>query len=425
MKQHVLVAPSGKRFAPDAGSENGWIVDIVTGIAEIDPELQLTCAAEQVGGRFPASIHPVDIGRRRSEELGGLLLPLRLARLAAGSAAIGGTRLEGVSLLHHALPFAMGRTFSILAALAERRGLPVVVGPIQTPLEWTGPDEQGGQLVSGQRPLRRLASATSARVWPLAGPALARASRATLRRASQVVVVGPPAAELAEAAGVHPERISVIPPPVRSEMRMAPTERHNDEPLRLVTAGYLIERKAVDDIVTVVGDLAEAGERLVLEVAGDGPAAPQLRRLADRHRATAVRFHGWLGPAELQALIRSCHVYVSMSRGESWGQAAADALASALVVVSAANTGTRSMAALGAPITTVPVGDRRRLAGELRRLCHTESAVLAALGTLGARWASATLAVPVVARQWHDLYRQAIAEGARRPPAVTDGGDLR
>lgn len=425
MTRHILVAPAGSRFSLNAGSEDGWVADIVTGVAAIDAQLRFTCVAEQTDGQFPTTIHPVAIGPRRTEELGGLLLPLRLDR-AAGCMIPGDANSYGTAdLLHHALPFSIGRTFSVLAERAVRRGLPVVVGPLQTPLEWTGPDEAGGQLMGQQGHLRQLVSGCATHLWPLAAGVLASASGRTLRQAVRVVAIGPFAAQHLEAAGVDPRYIAIIPPPVRSVVPTTVSERSPKEPLRLVTAGYLIERKGIDDIIAVVLDLVASGEHLVLEVAGDGPAAPMLRQLAGDHAGSVVRFHGWVKPAQLRVLFGSSHVYVSMSRGESWGQSVAEALASALVVVSSANTGARSMISLGAPIVPVPVGDRHRLAHELRRLCHVAPATLAATASDGARWASATLSTPVVARQWYDLYQSAMAETAFHPRAAQPVPDRR
>lgn len=420
MTRQIVVAPAGSRFSADSGSENGWIYDIVTAVAGAEPEFRFTCIAEQADGPVPDGVHSVGIGCRRTEELGGLLLPFRVARVAAAV-----SRLDEVDLVHHALPFAVGRSFSLLTARAHRRGVPVVIGPVQTPLEWTGPDEEGGQLAAGgQQPLRRAATAMAGSVWPAAGAVLARLSVGTLCRADRVVVVGQPARLLVESAGVDPRRVEMIPPPTRV-LPSTPAQRtRRSGPIRLVTAGYLIDRKAVGDIVTVVADLAAAGEAVVLDVAGDGPAAAGLRELARGHRAgTAIRFHGWLEQPQLAELLRSADGYVSMSRGESWGQAVADALASALVVVTAANAGARSMAEMGAPVRLVPLGDRQHLADELRSLCHTDPDLLDEEGAAGVRWAAEHIAAPVVAERWAAVYRQAIERAGRHAAvAVGEGG---
>ena len=102
----------------------------------------------------------------------------------------------------------------------------------------------------------------------------------------------------------------------------------------------------------------------------------------------------------------------------------ADALASGLVVVSAANAGARSMAEMGAPIRMVPVADQQYLADELRRLCRTDRDLLDERGNAGVRWAGEHLAAPVVAERWAAVYRQAIEEraGRRSAAAASKGG---
>lgn len=420
--RHILVAPAGAHFSVDAGSEDGWVYDIVTGVAAAEPDFRFTCVSEHTDGPAPPRVHPVGIGRRRTEEIGGLLLPFRMARAASMHC-----RLEEVDLMHHALPFAVGRSFSLLAARAHRRGVPVVVGPVQTPLEWVGADEVGGQLGGGgRRPLRRAATVIARAVWPAAGAILAPLSGRTLRRADRVVVMAEPARLLVESTGVEPRRIEVIPPPARVSAS-PPTQRaRRAGPLQLVTAGYLIERKAVADVVAVVADLAASGADVVLEVAGDGPAAAGLREFARRHPSGgAIRFHGWLDPSALAALLRSADAYVSMSRAESWGQALGDALASGLAVVTAANAGARAMAAMGAPLRQVPIGDRRCLADELRGLCGTDRAVIAQEGDAGARWAAAHIAASVVSERWADVYRQAMDEGRRHTAVAPRAGGVR
>jgi len=187
-----------------------------------------------------------------------------------------------------------------------------------------------------------------------------------------------------------------------------------NHPLRVVTAGYLVERKAVGEIVTVVADLASIGEAIELEIVGDGPLASALQNYAHHHRKiSAIRFHGWVDQRELARLVRSADVYVSMSRSESWGQAVADALSASLVVISADNVGARSMVEMGAPIRLVPVGDKQGLARELLELCHMDPDALDAEMSAGGIWASNHISVSVVAKQWAALYRQVIEEVSR------------
>lgn len=403
----VLVAPAGTRFSPFAGSEDGWIYDIVTGVAALEPRFRFTCLTEQTDGVMPGGIRSMAIGQRRTEEVGGLLLPFRMVHAAKFAGP-----LYGFDVIHHGLPFTVGRSFSLLTARAHRQGIPVVIGPVQTPLEWVGSDEDGGQLVAqGRGMFRRAATAVARKTSPVIDETFRRFSVATLCRADRVVAVGRQARVLLEAVGVVPQRIEVIPPPSRLSPEVTRPQTSRNGPLRIVTAGYLIERKAVDDIVTVVAELAASGEEVVLDVAGDGPAAAAVRDVCHGHRGdSAIRFHGWLGQAEVMELVGRADVYVSMSRGESWGQACADALAASLVVVSTDNAGARSMADMGAPLRLIPVGDRQRLAEELRRLCGMDRGLLAKEGAGGSRWVANHIAAPVVAARWAALYQEVIEE---------------
>jgi len=402
----ILVAPAGSRFSAESGSEDGWLYDIVTGVAYAKPDFEFTCITGKSDGHVPERVTVVTLGGWPADELGGIALPLRVAR-AAGKSVVSGQ----FDLVHHGLPFASGRSFSIVGVKAVRHGVPLVVGPVQTPLEWTGPDERGGRLTALDASRLRAGGAALARAaWPLLAPGIGRLSAGTLRRASRVVAMSPAARELAIAAGARRERVDVIPPSVRLPPGGQPTWPRPDTALRLLTAGYLIERKGTLEIVTTVAGLAAAGERVTLDIAGDGPAMARIREVATQlPGGGAIRLHGWLDRHQLADLYASAHVYVSMSRAESWGHTVADALGAGLVVVTSTNVGARAMADMGAPLRLLPTRGRQQLSDELRQLCRSDLAELQREGETGARWAAATLGVPVIARRWARIYQEAVA----------------
>ena len=133
MAVRILVAPAGARFSAESGSESGWLYDVVTGVASSEPDFRFTCMAGGSDDATPERIKVVTIGSWRSDELAGLSLPFRIDRAARAGVSSG-----QFDLVHHGLPFAAGRSFSIVGARAVRHGVPLVVGPVQTPLEWTG-----------------------------------------------------------------------------------------------------------------------------------------------------------------------------------------------------------------------------------------------------------------------------------------------
>ena len=411
MAPHVLVAPACARFSPEAASESGWIYDIVTGVATRCPDFRFTCLVAESAPELPMQIRVAALGSWRADALGGLALPWRIS--AAARPAL---RAGEFDLVHHGLPFAAGRSFSIVGTQAVRRGIPLVLGPVQTPLEWTGADEHGGTL-NGQcaSRLRTGALALAQRLYPLVAPGLSSLSLQTMRRASRIVAISPAARRLLIEAGVDPGRVEVVPPPVRMAQIGVAAWPRPAPALRLLTAGYLIERKGVVGMAKIVSTMAARGVPVVLDIAGDGPAAAMVKTAADQFGGgNAVHVHGWLGRQQLSDLYSSAHVYVSMSKAESWGHAVADALAAGLVAVSADNVGARAMVELGAPLRLVPVDGWVQLGQVLLELAKTDVARLRLEGSAGVGWAAETLGLPVIADRWSKVYREALAATGQR-----------
>ncbi|HVB51814.1 MAG TPA: glycosyltransferase [Acidimicrobiales bacterium] len=406
----MLLAPAAWQFTSFAGSESGWVYDIVTGMLENDPELHFTCIAESVDSLVVDRMEQHAVGTRRTVEVGGAVLPLRIAATTRRMKI-----LDRVDLVHHGLPFALDRTYSVIARQAARRQLPFVVGPIQTPLTFMGSDEKEGQIMLPQRTLAQAGSRSIARVAsPLASRLFSRLSSATLHSAQRVVAIDERTRESLIARGVVPERILVIPPPLRVSENKRRFSGSDGEIVRVVTVGYLIERKAVDQVISAVARLAASGFSVALDVVGDGPELPTLRRLVGQlPGGESVRFHGWLERHALQQVLSSAHVYVTMSRAESWGQAVVEAMAQGLVVVSAANDGARSLIALGAPVRLVGIGATGELDVTLRDWCGQTPALIRSSGAAGIDWVNSTVTAPVVARRWCEAYNQAVEENTR------------
>ena len=407
---HVLLAPAARQFTSTAGSESGWIFDIVTGLIELDPELHFTCVAETVDPKTYERMEQYAIGSRRSDEVGGAMLPFRIAR-ATRQLGI----LDRVDLIHHGLPFGLNRTYSILALQAARRQLPFVVGPIQSPLSFRGSDEMSGRLETQRQTLARVSSRAIANISsPAVMTMFGRLSSATLRSALRVVTIDANTKESIIALGVLPERVLVIPPPLRSFSPQPIVGGALGNTVRVMTAGYLIERKSTRDVVLSVARLAADGNPIGLDVLGDGPELSALRQLAGEiPGGESIHFHGWLDRDGLSRVIRSAHVYVSMSRSESWGQAVVEAMSAGLVTISADNDGARKLAAIGAPIHLVGIGAVSELEAVLLEMCGQRPASLRGVGAAGISWVKTNLSVPVISQCWRDVYKQAIDESAQ------------
>lgn len=411
----VLCAPATRRWQAYPVSEDGWLPTVLTHMMQLAPQLRIVAMVEETEVTDGPTLQLLSVGRRRHELAGSATLPMRMALRATR-----GHHLHGVDLLHVGLPFAIGRTQSVLAVLARRRGIPVVVGPVQAPQTFLGPDETAAAEVAAGRP-RKAAGAWDRLVGSLlrvVDPMLRASNRSLLQSAACVVAVDRTASTLLSDLGVHSTRIAIVPQPLSWTPGCEPPDPGNLRmvPLKLVTASVLIERKAVDQIVEAVAIMRSAGTEVTLTIAGSGPAEPGLRQMvAERGLAQAVEFSGWLTPSELRSTLANATFVVSMSRSESFGVALIDAMAAGVPVISAANQGATSIIRHGATGWLVPVDNPHALARQITTLAHAPDFVRSVAHD-GAMWARQTLAPEVVASQWLQVYRHAVARIPGVPP---------
>jgi glycosyltransferase involved in cell wall biosynthesis len=134
----------------------------------------------------------------------------------------------------------------------------------------------------------------------------------------------------------------------------------------LLTLCRLQQHKGVQDVVRAFSILNPEGWTLC--VAGDGPYRPELEKLASECGAKEkIRFAGWIdskSPA-LKKLLGSASVFVSMSRFESYGISAAEAVASGCNTVLSDIPAHRFFASFGAAL--VPLDDEAALKATLSR----------------------------------------------------------
>jgi glycosyltransferase involved in cell wall biosynthesis len=137
----------------------------------------------------------------------------------------------------------------------------------------------------------------------------------------------------------------------------------------VVYAGRLSHEKGVDVLIEAVA-LRPA---LDLDVAGDGPARPELERLVlARDVGDRVRFHGRLGPAELRDLLGAAAVSVVPSRWyENMPLAVLDAFAAGLPVVASTLGGLPELIEPGVDGLLVPPENADALADALADLTRS------------------------------------------------------
>ena len=106
--------------------------------------------------------------------------------------------------------------------------------------------------------------------------------------------------------------------------------------------GRVAHEKNIEFLLDVAEQMRETIPAMLLLVAGDGPALPNLRQsVCDRGLADSVRFIGYLDRgAELPACYAAADVFVFASRTETQGLVLLEAMATGLPVVALAEMGT-------------------------------------------------------------------------------------
>lgn len=104
-----------------------------------------------------------------------------------------------------------------------------------------------------------------------------------------------------------------------------------DGALRLVTIGRLAPEKRPEIAVEVVAELVRRGLPVHLDIVGDGPMLPGLRRAAS---GLPITFHGHVAERESVAqLVRNARVMLGPCPVETFGLALVEALASGIPIV--------------------------------------------------------------------------------------------
>jgi glycosyltransferase involved in cell wall biosynthesis len=118
------------------------------------------------------------------------------------------------------------------------------------------------------------------------------------------------------------------------------------EPPRIGTLGRLHAEKGFDILLEAAARLRDRGRAFRLTIAGEGPAAAELKALsAGLGLTTQVDFPGWVSPPE--RLLAELDLFVCSSRTESFGLVVIEAMAAGAPVIATDIEGPRILLAGG------------------------------------------------------------------------------
>jgi glycosyltransferase involved in cell wall biosynthesis len=204
---------------------------------------------------------------------------------------------------------------------------------------------------------------------PLVGRQIAFA----LRKADRVTVVSGALAEKVIGAGVHGDRVSVIPNGIDPDL-FRPAERGEarrrlgfaDGRKHVLYVGQLVEVKSLPVLIRSLGRLRERfPERVAVHLVGEGPLEGELRRLALAEGVSdIVSFEGQKRHAEVAEWMAAADLLCLPSKREGCPNVILEALATGIPVV-ASRVGAIPELVDDRSGITVPAGDPSALAEAL------------------------------------------------------------
>ncbi|MDX2079374.1 MAG: glycosyltransferase [Terrimicrobiaceae bacterium] len=216
--------------------------------------------------------------------------------------------------------------------------------------------------------------------------------------------------------GAAPSRIRLmrtVLPPVEFVERTAPT----GGAWKFAIAARLVPKKGIATAIRAFAEFAVEHPNASLEIAGDGPLEPELRRLAaDCGVADRVSFRGFLDQTELARLFAEAHVYLQPSEAvggdvEGVPNALLEAMATGLPAVATSHGGIPEVIESGVHGLLIPEGNPAALSAAMGRLT-SEPELARTLARAGAARVSSLFSADAQMTAIEGLYREAIAQSA-------------
>lgn len=235
-------------------------------------------------------------------------------------------RKQRFDLIHHVLPFAINKTFD-LNFIFKYHGCPLVIGPIQSPLNKPG-------NIFGIVLLDKLLNSI-----------LYHLSNFTLKRADAIIAINEYTRQLLVGNGINETKIFVVPSGVKKDNFNSKVPKFMmGNTINLLVVSYLVKRKAVHLIIEAINEIVKQNENIHLTIVGDGPEKKNLENLVEEMALSRfITFEGFVENFKIQEYYNKANVFLSMSKAESWGQMYLEAMACSLPVISSKNVGSESI----------------------------------------------------------------------------------
>lgn len=238
--------------------------------------------------------------------------------------------------------------------------------------------------------------------------------KAIVQGASRVICPSQILEQLVQVQQPGPEKTVVIP----NGLQVGPYTPRTLSP-RVLLVTRMLERKGVQYVLDA---LAETSITAPVNIVGDGPYLPELRRRAVALRSPA-KFWGWLDnrSPELRNIYESSGIFVLPSEAENFPIVLLEAMAAGLAIITTAGTGCAEV--VGDAGLLVPVRDSRAIGRALKQLVE-DADLRHRLGVAARRRIEENFTWRAVAERYVEEYERHVASGrgAEHRPVLVAGG---
>ena len=130
--------------------------------------------------------------------------------------------------------------------------------------------------------------------------------------------------------GIHSPILEFLPTYRRDTFADIPKADHSLRPFRVLFAGRIEANKGVFDLLEIARNLSQNRNDIVIDIAGDGSAMPELRRKTTAQELDhIVKIHGYCTQPRMKQLLCGSHVVIVPTRGdfaEGFNQVVAEAV---------------------------------------------------------------------------------------------------
>jgi glycosyltransferase involved in cell wall biosynthesis len=234
--------------------------------------------------------------------------------------------------------------------------------------------------------------------------------KAIVQGASRVICPSQILEQLIQAQQPGPDKTVVVP----NGLQVGPYAPRTLTP-RVLLVTRMLERKGVQYVLDALAETSLATE---VNIVGDGPYLPELRRRAVALRSPA-KFWGWLDnrSPELRGIYDSSGIFVLPSEAENFPIVLLEAMAAGLAIITTAGTGCAEV--VGDAGLLVPVRDSRAIGRALKQLVEDHD-LRQRLGVAARRRIEENFTWRAVAARYVEEYERHVvsAAGSDRGPAL-------